>query len=109
VRLVHPESGGSYDVTFGDVVQKGNIVNKIKLKTPEQLYNKKLTEMTLKEVYEFQKSNTRVKMQLVNPDFVKNTLFDNNGNIQKQFTDIPGVSLNSKFTAICKINWQKQF
>jgi hypothetical protein len=94
------ESGkGSYDVSFGDILEKGALINKSGLKTPEQTYGKKLTEMTLQEVYDFQKSRPSGKNAVGKYQFVNRTLFDKDGNIQNSFASgIPGITLDSKFT-----------
>jgi hypothetical protein len=47
------ESGGNYDISFGDKLVKGKLVNANGQKTPEEFSGKKLTEMTLQEVKAF--------------------------------------------------------
>jgi hypothetical protein len=47
------ESGNNYDITFGDRVKNGKIQNTKGYPTPEELFGKKLTQMTLAEVKEF--------------------------------------------------------
>jgi hypothetical protein len=99
------ESGGNYDITFGDRVDKktGKIVNSKGYKTPEDLFGKKLTEMTLAEVKEFGK-----KRQAASPNsgasgkyqFMPTTLFgyDKNGKHIPGLVDQAGLSMNAKFS-----------
>jgi hypothetical protein len=56
------EGGGAgYDAAFGDRMENGKIVNIIGLKTAEQYSGKKLSEMTLAEVKDFQKYRNKTK------------------------------------------------
>lgn len=56
------EGGGAgYDAAFGDRMENGKIVNKIGLKTAEQYSGKKLSEMTLAEVKDFQKYRNKTQ------------------------------------------------
>ena len=99
------ESGGNYDITFGDRVDKktGKIINSKGYKTPEDLFGKKLTEMTLAEVKEFGK-----KRQAASPNsgasgkyqFMPTTLFgyDKNGKHIPGLVDQAGLSMNAKFS-----------
>lgn len=100
------ESGGNYDITFGDTVDKktGKIKNLKGYPTPEELFGKKLTDMTLGEVKEFGKirsakspsSGASGKYQ-----FMPSTLF---GRTDKQGKHVPGLvdqmglSMDTKFT-----------
>jgi hypothetical protein len=60
------ESGGNYNVTFGDRNEGGNLINKTAM-TPEQWsqktfgQRKKLSEMSIDEVQQFQKYKNSVK------------------------------------------------
>lgn len=93
------EAGGSYDVAFGDRTDKnGNISNKINLPTAEQFGGKKLSDMTLAEVQQFQAardaknkgSGAAGKYQ-----FMPSTLFgsDRKSGLVKQL----GLSMDTKF------------
>jgi hypothetical protein len=57
------ESGGNYDITYGDRVDKktNTLVNSAGQTTPEKFLGKKLTEFTLEEIKQFQaKKNAEV-------------------------------------------------
>ena len=99
------ESGGNYDITFGDRVDKktGKIVNSKGYKTPEDLYGKKLTEMTLGEVKEFgQKRSATSKNSGAagKYQFMPTTLFgyDKGGKHIPGLVDQAGLDMNTKFT-----------
>jgi len=92
------ESGGNYDVTFGDRVDSktGKIINVNGNKTPEEIYGKKLTEMTLKEVKEFgqQRGNNGAAGKY---QFMPSTLFGterNPGGLVGQLK----LTMDTKFT-----------
>jgi hypothetical protein len=94
------ESGGNYDITFGDRVDKsGKIVNSKGYVTPEQAFGKKLTEMTLSEVKEFgrmRSANSPNSGATGKYQFMPSTLFGNSkapGLVQKL-----GLSMDTKFT-----------
>jgi hypothetical protein len=94
------ESGGNYDITFGDRVDKsGKIVNSKGYVTPEQAFGKKLTEMTLAEVKEFgriRSANSPNSGATGKYQFMPSTLFGNSkapGLVQKL-----GLSMDTKFT-----------
>jgi muramidase (phage lysozyme) len=94
------ESGGNYNITFGDRVDKsGKIVNSKGYITPEQVFGKKLTEMTLSEVKEFgrmRSANSPNSGATGKYQFMPSTLFGNSkapGLVQKL-----GLSMDTKFT-----------
>jgi hypothetical protein len=94
------ESGGNYDITFGDRVDKsGKIVNSKGYITPEQTFGKKLTQMTLAEVKEFgrmRSANSPNSGATGKYQFMPSTLFGNSkapGLVQKL-----GLSMDTKFT-----------
>ena len=108
------ESGGNYDVSFGDSFDKkaGKMVNKAKdpktgellnLKTPEEFSGKKLTEMTLAEVKafgEYRSQNGAGAGAVGAYQFMPSTLFgrkDKNGNLIPGLVQQLKLSMNDKF------------
>jgi hypothetical protein len=100
------ESGGNYDITFGDTVDKksGKIKNLKGYPTPEELFGKKLTDMTLSEVKEFGQirsakspsSGASGKYQ-----FMPSTLFGRvgkDGKLRPGLVQQLGLSMDTKFT-----------
>jgi hypothetical protein len=100
------ESGGNYDITFGDTVDKktGKIKNLKGYPTPEELFGKKLTDMTLSEVKEFGEirsakspsSGASGKYQ-----FMPSTLFGRTGKDGKHIPGLVeqlGLSMDTKFS-----------
>lgn len=72
------ESGGRYDIAFGDRIKGGKVVNVLGLKTAEDFSGKKLDEMTLSEVQSFQRYRNSVKQNtgaVGKYQFVGSTLF----------------------------------
>lgn len=100
------ESGGRYDLAYGDRLDKsGRLINTVKLegggtlKTPEQFSGKKLTEMTLEEVYKFQNYRSATSQNsggLGKYGFMPSTLFGNNG--RGGLVGSLGLSMNTKFS-----------
>lgn len=95
------ESGGDYDVTFGDRRDNtGKLVNAKGYPTPEQLFNKKLTDMTLAEVKEFGRIRSSISPNSGAAgayQFMPTTLFGNSsspGLVQQL-----GLSMDTKFDA----------
>jgi hypothetical protein len=96
------ESGGNYNVSFGDSLDKktGKMVNRAKdpktgkplnLKTPEEFSGKKLTEMTLSEVKafgEYRSQNGAGAGAVGKYQFMPSTLF---GRKNKKGEVIPGL------------------
>jgi hypothetical protein len=96
------ESGGNYDVSYGDSFDKkaGKMVNRAKdpktgkplnLKTPEEFSGKKLTEMTLDEVKafgEYRSQNGAGAGAVGKYQFMPSTLF---GRINKKGVFVPGL------------------
>jgi hypothetical protein len=96
------ESGGNYNVSFGDTFDKkaGKMVNRVKdpktgkplnLKTPEEFSGKKLTEMTLDEVKafgEYRSQNGAGAGAVGKYQFMPSTLF---GRKNKKGVFIPGL------------------
>jgi hypothetical protein len=96
------ESGGNYDVSYGDSLDKktGKMVNRAKdpktgktlnLKTPEEFSGKKLTEMTLSEVKafgEYRSQNGAGAGAVGKYQFMPSTLF---GRKNKKGEFIPGL------------------
>jgi chemotaxis protein histidine kinase CheA len=96
------ESGGNYDVSYGDSLDKktGKMVNRAKdpktnkplnLKTPEEFSGKKLTEMTLDEVKafgEYRSQNGAGAGAVGKYQFMPSTLF---GRINKKGVFVPGL------------------
>lgn len=62
-KTVGAAEGGSagYDAAFGDKMVNGKVVNSIGLKTAEEYSGKKLTDMTLAEVRDFQNYRNKTK------------------------------------------------
>jgi hypothetical protein len=101
------ESGGNYDITFGDRVNSSGVIyNTVKvggkgetLKTAEQFSGKKLTDMTLSEVQQFQAYRQSVSANsggLGKYGFMPSTLFgDRQGG---GLVGGLGLSMNTKFT-----------
>lgn len=95
------ESGGDYDVTYGDRRDKtGKLVNSKGYPTPEQMFNKKLTDMTLAEVKEFGRVRSSISPNSGATgayQFMPSTLFGNSkspGLVQQL-----GLSMDTKFDA----------
>ena len=101
------ESGGNYDITFGDRVNSSGVIyNTVEvggrgetLKTAEQFSGKKLTDMTLSEVQQFQayrQSASANSGGLGKYGFMPSTLFGgrNGGGLVNDL----GLSMNTKFT-----------
>lgn len=95
------ESGGDYDVTYGDHRDKsGKLVNSKGYPTPEQMFNKKLTDMTLAEVKEFGRIRSSISPNSGAAgayQFMPTTLFGNSkspGLVQQL-----GLSMDMKFDA----------
>jgi lysozyme family protein len=96
------ESGGNYDVSYGDSLDKktGKMVNRAKdpktgkplnLKTPEEFSGKKLTEMTLSEVKafgEYRSQNGAGAGAVGKYQFMPSTLF---GRKNKKGEFVPGL------------------
>ena len=96
------ESGGNYDVSYGDSFDKkaGKMVNRAKdpktgkplnLKTPEEFSGKKLTEMTLEEVKafgEYRSENGAGAGAVGKYQFMPSTLF---GRKNKKGVFVPGL------------------
>jgi hypothetical protein len=76
------ESGGNYDITFGDRVdKKGNVVHG-KNMSPEQRFGKKLTELTLEEVDTLGKERNKMSPStsaMGKYQFMNTTLFGSKG------------------------------
>jgi hypothetical protein len=96
------ESGGNYDISYGDSLDKktGKMVNLVKdpktnkplnLKTPEEFSGKKLTEMTLEEVKafgEYRSQNGAGAGAVGKYQFMPSTLF---GRINSKGVFVPGL------------------
>jgi hypothetical protein len=96
------ESGGNYDISYGDSLDKktGKMVNLVKdpktnkplnLKTPEEFSGKKLTEMTLEEVKafgEYRSQNGAGAGAVGKYQFMPSTLF---GRINSKGVLVPGL------------------
>ena len=101
------ESGGNYDITFADRVdpKTGKIKNIKGYKTPEDLYNKKLTEMSLSEVKEFGKKRSAVSQNsgaVGKYGFMPSTLFgrtDKHGKHVLGLVEQMGLSMDTPFNA----------
>jgi hypothetical protein len=76
------ESGGNYDISFGDRVDKtGKITNKNGFETAETRFGKKLTELTLAQVDELGKARNRKSANssaMGKYQFMNTTLFGRN-------------------------------
>jgi len=100
------ESGGNYDITFGDRVNDSGVIYNTKvgergetLKTAEQFSGKKLTDMTLSEVQQFQayrQSASANSGGLGKYGFMPSTLFG--GPKGGGLVNDLGLSMNTKFT-----------
>jgi hypothetical protein len=109
------ETGGNYDLSYGDVFNKkaGKTINIAKdpktkkplnLKTPEEYSGKKLTEMTLAEVKafgEYRSKNGAGAGAVGKYQFMPSTLFGSKkgtGLVQQLMLKKPDVNMNTKFT-----------
>jgi hypothetical protein len=97
--IAKAESGGDYDITFGDRKDKtGKIVNSKDYPTPEKLFGKKLTDMTLAEVKEFGRIRSSISPNSGATgayQFMPSTLFGNSktpGLVQQA-----GLSMDTKY------------
>lgn len=108
------ESGGNYDISYGDSFDKkaGKMVNNARdpktreplhLKTPEEFSGKKLTEMTLAEVKafgEYRSQNGAGAGAVGKYQFMPSTLFgrkDKSGNVIPGLVQQLKLSMNDKF------------
>ena len=95
------EAGGSYNVAFGDREdpKTGKVRNVMNLKTAEEFSGKKLSEMTLQEIKDFQEYRNKTKKNtgaVGKYQFVGNTLFgtkDRPGLVQRL-----GLTMDTKFS-----------
>lgn len=97
------ESGGNYDITYGDRTQKGKLINVSGQKTPEEFLGKKLTDFTLAEVQQFQRYRESTKMgtsAVGKYQFMPNTLFGrtSRGKFYPGLVQQLGLSMNEKFS-----------
>lgn len=94
------ETKGNYDIAYGDRVDKsGKIINIAGVQTAEEFANKKLTEMTLEEVEQFQRSrNSKVKNTgaVGKYQFVGTTLFNKGGLVDQLGLDKKTTLFNSE-------------
>lgn len=81
------ESGNNYDIAYGDRVDnKGKMYNVAGVPTAEEYSGKKLSQMTLDEVEQFQKArNSKVKNTgaVGKYQFISTTLFNKGGLVEK--------------------------
>ena len=95
------ESGGDYNITFGDRKDKtGKIVNSKGYPTPEELFGKKLTEMTLDEVKEFGRIRSSISPNsgaTGKYQFMPTTLFGSSKN--PGLVQQAGLSMNTPYNA----------
>lgn len=107
------ESGGNYNITYGDRMDKksGKIVSSLKsktdpkqtLKTPQDLFGKPLTDLTLEEIQQFQKykdSEIPGTGAVGKYQFMPTTLFgrkDKKGNFIPGLVQEMNLPMNTKF------------
>jgi hypothetical protein len=99
------ESGGNYDITFGDRVDKsGKIVNQKGFETPESRYGTKLTNLTLAQVDElgkYRNSKSPNSSAMGKYQFMNSTLFgrtDKNGKLIPGLVQQLKLDMDTKFT-----------
>lgn len=93
------ESGGDYNITFGDRKDaSGKIINSRGYPTPEDLFHKKLTDMTLAEVKEFGRIRNSISPNSSATgayQFMNSTLFGNSK--QPGLVQQAGLSMDTKY------------
>ena len=94
------ESKGNYNIAYGDRIDKqGKMVNVAGVPTAEEYAGKKLTEMTLEEVQQFQQArNSKVKNTgaVGKYQFVGSTLFNKGGLVDQLGMDKKTTLFNSE-------------